>query len=325
MIYRIIIALLILFSDPLSITAQGLLLDGVISKDQEVLERTRADQIPKIASLKAYAPHVMMQQNSTCVAYSVAAARTMLFARNYDITSKDTITALYYSPHWVYYSNKDSYDFSCSSGLNLDKTLKHLLSNGIPRMMFVEYPEYYPFTVDVLCGSYPPTKVEDIENAKQNGVDNVYKLENIEDVKIALSRGMPVVFGMAVNEHFEDLLDQDVWLPTESTKELQQYGHAMVIVGYNDYKYGGSVEVLNSWGTEWGNNGYVWIRYADLLDYISKFVFAIDKNKESKFGSSVQSNELHSPSTLSKIDKSETVNIFSRVSDLTKELKARNN
>ena len=33
-------------------------------------------------------------------------------------------------------------------------------------------------------------------------------------------------------------------------------GHAMVVVGYDDDKYGGAFEILNSWGTYWGNKGF---------------------------------------------------------------------
>ena len=294
--------------------AQGLLLDGELSEDQQFLDRKRSDRVPKIASLKDYAPQVMMQQNSTCVAYSIAAARTILFARNYDLKSKDTITAFYYSPHWIYYLNKDIQDFNCNSGLNLDKTLKYLLTTGIPRMAFVEYPDYYPFTEDVLCGVYPPSKIEDEKDATKNGLGNVYKLHNLEDVKLAISRGMPVVYGMAVNKDFEKLLDQDVWLPTESTKELERYGHAMVIVGYNDYKYGGAVEILNSWGEEWGNKGYVWIRYSDLLEYITKFVYALDKKDGDKFGKSLKKDEEKFTETLLRnSDKNKTIDIFSKV------------
>ena len=44
-------------------------------------------------------------------------------------------------------------------------------------------------------------------------------------------------------------------------------GHAMVIIGYDDNMYGGAFEILNSWGEEWGDNGYIWIRESDLIKY----------------------------------------------------------
>ena len=38
----------------------------------------------------------------------------------------------------------------------------------------------------------------------------------------------------------------------------------MTIVGYDDFVNGGSVLVANSWGTQWGNRGFLWIKYKDL-------------------------------------------------------------
>jgi hypothetical protein len=44
----------------------------------------------------------------------------------------------------------------------------------------------------------------------------------------------------------------------------------MCVVGYDDNKYGGSFEVQNSWGTNWGNNGYIWIRYQDFARFVDE-------------------------------------------------------
>ena len=35
------------------------------------------------------------------------------------------------------------------------------------------------------------------------------------------------------------------------------------MIGFGDNKYGGSVEVINSWGTKWGNEGFTRIKYED--------------------------------------------------------------
>ena len=39
----------------------------------------------------------------------------------------------------------------------------------------------------------------------------------------------------------------------------------MVIIGYDDEKFGGSYRVLNSYGDDWQDNGKTWIRYKDLV------------------------------------------------------------
>ena len=40
----------------------------------------------------------------------------------------------------------------------------------------------------------------------------------------------------------------------------------MCIIAYDDNKAGGSFLVQNSWGTDWGLDGRVWIKYGDLHD-----------------------------------------------------------
>ncbi|MET0049533.1 MAG: C1 family peptidase, partial [Candidatus Thiodiazotropha sp.] len=38
-------------------------------------------------------------------------------------------------------------------------------------------------------------------------------------------------------------------------------GHAVTLVGYDYNKFGGAFKIINSWGTEWGDNGYFWMPY----------------------------------------------------------------
>jgi hypothetical protein len=44
----------------------------------------------------------------------------------------------------------------------------------------------------------------------------------------------------------------------------------MCIIGYDDTKYGGSFELMNSYGTEFGDNGFVWISYTDMKKYMQE-------------------------------------------------------
>ena len=42
----------------------------------------------------------------------------------------------------------------------------------------------------------------------------------------------------------------------------------MCIIGYDNYKYGGAFRVVNSWGKQYGDNGFLWIRYNDFKKYV---------------------------------------------------------
>jgi len=84
----------------------------------------------------------------------------------------------------------------------------------------------------------------------------------IEMVKMALDSGYPVAFGTLVTEDFANnhLTSDPVQIPTS---EIIAGGHAMVLAGYNSVER--YFDVLNSWGTGFGDNG--WCKMS--FDYIA--------------------------------------------------------
>jgi C1A family cysteine protease len=50
-----------------------------------------------------------------------------------------------------------------------------------------------------------------------------------------------------------------------------QEPHAICIIGYDDKRYGGAFEIVNSWGSDWGNGGYLWIKYNDFYKMFPSF------------------------------------------------------
>jgi len=45
----------------------------------------------------------------------------------------------------------------------------------------------------------------------------------------------------------------------EASQDESNCGHAMLIVGYDNTK--NAFKIINSWGTNWGDNGYSWVNY----------------------------------------------------------------
>lgn len=65
------------------------------------------------------------------------------------------------------------------------------------------------------------------------------------------------------------------------SKSYRVGGHAMCVVGFNDTISGGAFKVVNSWGKNWGKNGFCWLKYSD-LDYVrSSFVMKSENRFES--------------------------------------------
>ncbi|MBK6946908.1 MAG: DUF4384 domain-containing protein [Haliscomenobacter sp.] len=66
----------------------------------------------------------------------------------------------------------------------------------------------------------------------------------------------------------------------------------MCIIGYDEQR--GAFEVMNSWGTDWGNQGFTWVRYQDFSNIV-KYAFELitgSSNKVQAIPSAVVENTL---------------------------------
>lgn len=261
--------------------------------------------LPSSSSLERYIPFVHHQgETAMCVAYSLANCRSIIYAKNKRLSNEKDIIRNSFSPFHLYYHVKENNDYTCNMGLSPADAIIHLYDNGIAKLIDVEYPDYWPFTDDQLCNYYPPNRYTDNQNASTYRIDeaSVFKdglstWDKIKILKNAIASGKPIFFGMdPFPESLYNSYGNDFWRPsTYDSKNNSDIGHAMTIIGYDDYKYGGSFQILNSYGESWGNNGKIWIKYNDLIEYSSIFV-VIGKKYESSFGatptvSSKENNE----------------------------------
>ena len=82
----------------------------------------------------------------------------------------------------------------------------------------------------------------------------------VAPVKAALEHSIPVIIGIVVYPSFESQYTAEtgiVMLPALNEKPLG--GHAILIVGFDDSK--NAFIVRNSWGTDWGMEGYFYLPY----------------------------------------------------------------
>ncbi|XDD52446.1 C1 family peptidase [Leptospira sp. WS92.C1] len=82
------------------------------------------------------------------------------------------------------------------------------------------------------------------------------KTTDLSEVKAQLSEGKPVVAGVLVYENLFNLKGNQIY---KDGVGKTYGGHAIAIVGYDDSK--NAVKFINSWGKDWGDNGYGYIDY----------------------------------------------------------------
>ena len=171
-------------------------------------------------------------------------------------------------PYYYPFTNQTLWNFSIPSNINLDiKSVKE---------------DKFDYIISIL-----PT-----ENAEDTVADLIHK------IKIELAQERPIIFALATlpatwgpNLNGKDLWDPSLEISCEAKNEYGEYicshktndisglcsihkkddweggiGHAMVLIGYDDEKYGGAFQIVNSWGEDFGVGGKIWVRYKDFIE-----------------------------------------------------------
>ncbi|HVW96772.1 MAG TPA: C1 family peptidase [Mucilaginibacter sp.] len=262
----ILVLLFMLFGSALSAQTHSRGMDIDDQGYEEVPKKaklTRAlDVLPPQASIKQYAPYPKTQaQYGTCAAWASAyCGRTMVDAIKYGWSNRDSITKQAYSPAFLFRLLRPD-DGQCVGGSNLGTAFQLMKATGS-----IHYND-----LPLLC--VPAVNAQQINLAGNSKLKDYVRLFDvtsspnikIQAVKKSISEKKPVVIGMLCPNSFDTA--HNYWIPKEQpTSNLG--GHAMCVVGYDDNKYGGAFEIQNSWGTFWGNGGYIWIRYPDFARFV---------------------------------------------------------
>lgn len=101
---------------------------------------------------------------------------------------------------------------------------------------------------------------------KSSRLKTYYRLSDLPEIKASLAARNPVVMGLQIYESFEtDKVEKTGIVPMPNVKrEACLGGHALCAVGYDDER--GAILIRNSWGTNWGIDGYCWIPYDYFID-----------------------------------------------------------
>jgi C1A family cysteine protease len=197
--------------------------------------------LPQEADLSKYAPSPGDQgQVGSCASWASA------YSAMNTLENEQGITGGPNAPMYLYSQIAKGDD----RGSTLDEPLDIAKSQGADAM------DHY--TQGNFDYTTQPTDAER-ENAKNwqiSGYDDLSTGSGaVNDIKTSIAAGKPVVLGFQVPQSFMDLDAQSAgdYSYDPSPGESIVGGHAITIVGYNDQ----GVHVENSWGTGWGDKGFV--------------------------------------------------------------------
>lgn len=189
----------------------------------------------------------------TCVAWAIGYNNKTYLdgaARNLSPSQLQSFSNQY-SPTDLFFSIAPS-KRSCDNGTYFDNAFNVLISRGVNTLANVPYDE--------VCRLNSPGNAA---TAAANRIKNFRRIQgSVNEIKEYLAQGIPVVIGAIVNREFQQLRGNGVLKNLNYTGN--QGGHAMVIAGYDDSK--SAFRIVNSWGTSWGDYGYLWVDYNFLVN-----------------------------------------------------------
>ena len=218
--------------------------------------------LPEYVSLAKFAPQRLDQgEQGSCVGWgSSYAARTILESAATGASPDDIAM----SPSFVY-NQIGLEDCQGAYIINACKVMQQV--GDIPK-------KYFEYT-DQSCQRKPNQEL--LQNAQQFKIRGYERLSVDGDdyttdfyaIKQYLAKGAPVICGMMVGGSFmQDMYGKKTWLPNEYDYSMEGFGgHCMCIIGYDDRLEGGSFQIMNSWGSKWGEDGIAWVRYKDFMHF----------------------------------------------------------
>jgi len=254
------------------------------------IQNTVKQQLKNKVDLRADINSAIIQQGllNSCSACALAIAVEAKFKRENKEFVNDGVKTTNASQMFIYYNEREiEGKVDINATVFIRNGIKSLFNSGICSDKLWPYPkdalpEYvieamntgtssdvqqavgkavkqYQKEVQVVISETPSPSA--IAQAKKHRISRYASLsiENgLDELKHALSKGLPFVFGMMVPVGFFITPETGLFkMPSKDTKRLG--GHAMIAVGFDDQKQ--HFIVRNSYGVDFGDNGYCYIPY----------------------------------------------------------------
>jgi C1A family cysteine protease len=202
------------------------------------------------------------------------------------------------SPLFLYKAARNLMSLNGDVGASVRETMKAMALFGVPPEQYWAYEED---KVDEEPPSFCYSYAQNFQALKYFRLDYADMPTEVllAQIKAVLAAGFPCMFGFTVYTSAYDNSNIDEGhIPFPSVdKDRVVGGHAVVAVGYDDLhriprgdrtsdSYGAFL-IRNSWGTDWGKDGYGWIPYDYVLQGLTRDWWSLLKSEwfdEDSFG-----------------------------------------
>ena len=168
---------------------------------------------------------------------------------------------------FIYKATRNLMIMKGDTGAYIRTTMGVLALFGAPPEKYWEY-EIKDFDVEPpqFCYSF----AQNYQALKYFRLDEQGKTENeiLAGIKETLAGGLPAMFGFTVYSSINEAKEGKIPFPKPGEHVLG--GHAVMAAGYDDEmeigESKGAFIIRNSWGEEWGDNGYGYLPYDYVLN-----------------------------------------------------------
>ncbi len=210
--------------------------------------------LPEKADVLDYFPAIGDQgAYGTCVAWATGYNhRTFLEAKRGGYTNPSGGDKTYSAKDLFWSIPSGSKGADCG-GTYFESAYDVMISRGIATMATVPYTDLGD------CSGTPESAWT--TNANKHKIKSYREITvDKTTLKTYLANGKAITFGAKLGEQFMECT-------SDAVLDYQTYGytgqhayHAMILCGYDDTKgANGAFRVANSWGTGWGDNGFIWV------------------------------------------------------------------
>ena len=216
----------------------------------------RAKKLPSEIDLREFCSPIEDQSNlGSCTAQAVLGLVEYLERK----TKGENLDA---SRRFLYKITRNLYNLKGDTGAFIRGTIRAL-------RIFGACPEKY-WSYDVSRFDEEPSSfcyafAQAYRAIKYFRLANTDPKKLLEELKLYLSKGLPLAFGFTVySSIYDEKVEKTGDIPFPRPGDRVVGGHAIMAVGYNDKKK--ALIIRNSWGPSWGDKGYGTLPY----DYILK-------------------------------------------------------